>query len=186
MLRNDEDPTSHSTHFSTSIHQQSNAFKYVIVFSKALHRNYIYWWNWVPDTLLKGAPTVVMTFKYYIFTLTTQYFTKRIIGLFKPVFCQLHNCIFGMKLSFFFIGSGKGKTLPVCSMGLSHWGIQPGTSVNETEAFWLPRKLPRITTTSVITVIWLNPIIALPESRQHDLCSAANSPLIWHQWILYH
>ena len=41
-----------------------------------------------------------------------------------------------------------------------------------------PRKPPGITTTSVITVIWLNPIIVLPESRQRDLCTAPNSVLI--------
>ncbi len=76
------------------------------------------------------------------------------------------------------MSSGKVDIFPACCVRLSHLGVQPGTSVNETKAFWLPRKPPRITTTSIITVIWLNPIIALPESRQRDLRSAPNSVLI--------
>lgn len=51
---------------------------------------------------------------------------------------------------------------------LAHQWMKP-------KALCLPTKLPCTTTTSVITVICLNPIIALPESRQHDLCSASNS-----------
>lgn len=125
-----------------------------------LHKNR---WDWASDTFLEG-PTGLMT-------VSADWFYT--INLLENL--SFHGCIFLIK----FIRVGEAKSSPAC------WMRPPAIEEFDPAHPWMkpkppgyPRKPPGITTTSVITVIWLNPIIALPESRQRDLCTAPNSVLI--------
>lgn len=166
------------THQNIELHQDDECYSpqlFVLLISVYVSFNLHSWsillhtyrWNWASDTFLEG-PTGPMTES------ADWFYTINLLENWRSSSLSMAASL-GLK----FIRVGKAKSSPAC------WMRPPAIEEFDPAHPWMkpkppgyPRKPPGITTTSVITVIWPNPIIALPESRQRDPCTAPNSVLI--------